>query len=96
MGVIASLTLMGMGGRDGMVVVVEEDDEVEVETSGLVRQKRLDIRACMAKLRFAAGVVAGRAAAYGACGVKGWGTKGGVSCAWQVVGKACECVVGVV
>lgn len=44
--VIASLTLMGMGGNGAMVVVADEVD-VELETSGLVRQKMLETKACI-------------------------------------------------
>jgi hypothetical protein len=46
-GVITPLTVMGIGGRGGMAVVALEDAEVELETSGLVRQKMLDTKACM-------------------------------------------------
>lgn len=46
--VITSLTVMGMGGRKGMaMVVVAEEVDVEIETSGLVRQKMLETKACI-------------------------------------------------
>jgi len=56
--VITSLTLMGMGGN-GAVVVVADEVDVELETSGLVRQKMLETKACIIELGRAAGRVGG-------------------------------------
>jgi hypothetical protein len=45
--VITLLMVMGMGGRRGLTVTEVEEEEVELETSGLVRQKMLVMKACI-------------------------------------------------